>query len=111
MSRNRYSAGIGDIQQEEKDKKRHHDWESRNIRKKKDGVVLHNRAGPTDQWMDFVPPVMTGVQVVPGVEVKTTGLGLLKIKKTGVAHKPRDDVNHDQKAGYHYSNACSHTWL
>ena len=111
VSRNRYSAGIGDIQQEEKDKKRYHGRESRNIRENKGGVVLHDRAGPTDQWMDFVSPVMTGVQVVPGVEMKTTGLGLLKIKKTGVAHKPRSDVNHDQKTGYHYSYACSYTRL
>ena len=95
MSRNRYSAGIGDIQQEEKDKKRYHGRESRNIWENKGGVVLHDRAGPTDQWMGFVSPVMTRVQVVPGVEMKTTGLGLLKIKKTGVAHKPRGDVNHD----------------
>lgn len=43
------------------------------------------------------------------MEVKTTGLGLLKIKKTGVTHKPRDEVNHDEKAGASYSYACNQT--
>lgn len=107
MGRNKHSACIGDIQQEENGKKRYHDRELRNIRKNKGGIVLHDRAGPPGQRMDFAPPVMTRIQITSGVKVKTTGLGFLKIKKTGVTHKPSNEVNHNEKARYRYSSACS----
>ncbi len=111
MSHHQWAICMRDQQRDKGNKQRYHHRETRNLRQNICRVILSHHAGPTGQRMDFAPPVMTGVQVVPGVEMKTTGLGLLKIKKTGVAHKPRDDVNHDQKTGYHYSYACSHTRL
>jgi hypothetical protein len=65
MGRNRRSACIGNIEQKKNDKKRDHDRELRNLWENKGSVVLHDRAGPTVQRMDFVSPVMTGVQIVP----------------------------------------------
>jgi hypothetical protein len=111
MGRNKHSACIGDIQQEENGKKRYHDRELRNIRKNKGGIVLHDRAGPPGQRIDFTPPVMTRIQITSGVKVKTTDLGLLKVKKTGVTDKPSNEVNHDEEAGNPYSHTCNHTRL
>ncbi|OQW30185.1 MAG: hypothetical protein A4C66_13760 [Nitrospira sp. HN-bin3] len=65
MGRNRRSACIGNIEQKKNDKKRDHDRELGNLWENKGSVVLHDRAGPTVQWMDFVSPMMTGVQIVP----------------------------------------------
>lgn len=65
MGRNKYSACIGDIQQEENGKQRDQNRELRNIRKNKGWIVLHDRAGPTGQRMDFTPSMMTGIQIAP----------------------------------------------
>lgn len=111
MGRNKHSARIGDIQQKERNKKREHDRELRNIRENKGGIVLHDRTGPIGQRMKLAPPVMTGIQIAPGVEVKTTGLGLLKIKKAGVTYKPSNNMNHYEEAGNPYSYTCRYTRL
>ena len=111
MGRNRHSARIENIEQKKNDKKRDHDRELRNIRENKGSFVLHDRAGPTGQRMDVAPPVMTRVQIVSGMEMKTTGLGLLKIKKTGVTYKSCDEVNHNEKAGEPNSYDCGLTRL
>jgi hypothetical protein len=111
MSRHQWGVCMRDQRRNKGNEQRHHNRQTRNLWKNIGPVILSHHTGPTGQRIDFTPPVMTRIEITARVEVKTTGLGLLKVKKTGVTYKPSNEVNHNEKAGNPYSYTCSHTRL
>lgn len=109
MGNNLKEGPIGQQEQDQQHKFRDHDRKSWDIRKNEGGFVLRDRAGPGHQRACFCLPVMTGLMIAPGMEMKTSRGRLLKIDETGVADKSGDHPDHDQEAGHDYCGARDRT--
>lgn len=73
MSRNQLGISIGDRQQYERHKERTDDGKAGNHGKNKGHVVLRYRAGPVREGTGRDPAMVAGVQISPGMEMKTAG--------------------------------------
>ncbi len=94
MGNNLKEGPIGQQEQDQRHKFRNHDRKSWDIRKNEGGFVLRDRASPGYQRTCFCLPMMTGVMIAPGMEMKTSGGRLLEINEAGVADEPGNYPDH-----------------
>ena len=95
MGDNLKEGPIGQQEQEQRHKFRNHEREAWNLWEDEGRFVLCHRTGPGHQRACFGLPMMTGLMIAPGMEMKNSRGRFLEINETRVADKPRDQSDHD----------------
>ncbi len=73
---------------------------SRDIREDECSVILRDCASPRDKRTCLCLPMVTGLMVAPGMEVKTSGGRLFKIDEAGMTKNSRNQADSNQEAGH-----------